>query len=220
MKFKLLIPIACVGLLICLAACGAETNPPAASKDNTATPSNDISSPATEPSDAEPSEPAAEALPDVNGIPGSYMGDVMAALKEKGSLPIGAISRADGREGFYTSSTITESTTGVTFSYNISCDEDYQIFAAIFDISGGELYNTPEFKNLAASFLAYCSSLNYDTADASTTQAWVNDNFDDIANAPETTVGDATFRLETFADTYSLIAEVSDYNEQSANLSS
>lgn len=215
---------AALTLFLSVAGCGTSGDSPAASDTQVIAPVTDSDKPVksgeTDTKDATPPEPetapAEVKTTEIIGIPGSYMGDVTAALKQTSDLPIGAISPAAGRDGYYTSSMVNIPELGITFDYSISCDTEYQITLAMFNFTGDA--GDSDYRNLGKSFLSYCSSLYYDTSDADAAQAWVSGNFENIADAPETTIGDAYFRMENTGDIFTLIVKVKDYDEQSSAL--
>lgn len=215
-----------LALLLSIVGCGSSDNSTAATDVHSSPPITDTDEASkSDKSDVQNATPAGadteptEASPtEIIGIPGSYMGDVTAALKQTSNLPIGAISPASGRDGYYTISMINIPELGISFDYSISCDTEYQITLAMFNYTGDT--GDSEYRDLGKGFLSYCSSLYYDTADADAAQAWVADNFGNIADAPETTIGDAYFRMENTGDIFTLIVKVADYDEQSANLAS
>lgn len=131
------------------------------------------------------------------GIPGSNAADIRIGLEDAGGIPKGEIEDAadTSLSTKYCSSSTEIAGTGVSLSYNLSLDADEAITMAVFSVVSYQVAADEDLLEFAKSYLSYCASMPYDTADSASAQEWVTTNLADYANSPKTTIGDATFKL-------------------------
>lgn len=131
------------------------------------------------------------------GIPGSSAADILIGLEEAGGIPKGEISKAaDISLNAKTCSSSTEiEGAGVSLSYHLSLDEKESITTALFSVISYQVATNEDLLEFAKSYLSYCASMPYDTADSASAQEWVKANIPNYMDAPQTTIGDATFTL-------------------------
>lgn len=131
------------------------------------------------------------------GIPGSNAADIRIGLKDTGGIPKGEISDAadTSLSAKYCTSSTEIAGAGVSLSYNLSLDADEAITTAVFSVISYQVAANEDLLEFAKSYLSYCASMPYDTADSASAQEWVKTNLADYANSPKTTIGDATFKL-------------------------
>lgn len=131
------------------------------------------------------------------GIPGSNAADIRIGLEDAGGIPKGEIEDAadTSLSAKRCSSSADIAGTGVSMSYNLSLDADESITMAVFSVVSYQVAADEDLLEFAKSYLSYCASMPYDTADSPSAQEWVKTNLADYANSPKTTIGDATFKL-------------------------
>lgn len=131
------------------------------------------------------------------GIPGSNAADIRIGLEDTGGIPKGEISDAadTSLSAKYCSSSTEIAGAGVSLAYNLSLDADEAITTAVFSVVSYQVAADEDLLEFAKSYLSYCASMPYDTADSASAQEWVAANLSDYANSPKTTIGDATFKL-------------------------
>ena len=173
-----------------LSACGTPPTVPASSQN---TPVSSVlessSTSSTESSTPESSSEIESSEPENNGpvgIKGSHITDIMLGLEQTGAeipKPELKASKDQSISAHYCSSSAKNEVLGVTFSYNLSADKDFQLISGTFDVSTDFLVDNTTFLDVAASYLGFCSTMPCDAVSGALegiARDWVEITLEDI----------------------------------------
>ena len=186
---KLLLGIILSSLL--LAGCSNSEQQTSSNSSTQSTTSSSESS-ATSEASSETKEPKSTV-----GILGSNITDVRMGLNDVIGMPEGSISptRSSVNGVFMTSSNFDLPDGSLSLDYALTCDADYQITTGVIGLTSYGTASDEYILNFAKSYLGYCITLPYNSADADVARQWLDDNILNYASQPKTTIGDATFSL-------------------------
>ena len=130
-------------------------------------------------------------------IKGSSVTDLKLNLKKWGFSDANPDSTESGDDMLYHSSA-TDPDTGAGLDYSITSSYDFTVKSATFTIANTQNASTSSFYKLASSFLGYCSTIPYDSAQPEKAKKWIEDNISGASNSGKSitcTIGDAKFAL-------------------------
>lgn len=173
-------------LLLC-AGCGEAQN--VTPSDATVAPSaTDTAAPSTLAPEAEPTATPslADEMPILSGL---EIVDITLSIKNACGMPEGKWTSSDdaSKQKEVTSSCTVSN--GCNLAYTIHADWNAQVSHVMFDVYNDSL-SAEDFAAYAASYLGFCATVPYDTAQASDARAWVEEN---IATAMGGETVEATF---------------------------
>lgn len=179
--------ILAIAVVFTLSACGETTPPPAPQS------SSDSSAPTSEMDSAnDTAKPV--------GLAGSHGTDIRMSLTGFGLEEATISSAPEEAQSVYAyscSTSYADEALGVSYDYALTMDGDYQIIGATFGIWNDGLISNDDFISAAKTYLGYCATTPYGSADASTARPWAEDNSTAAIGGDEvfTTIGDAKFEL-------------------------
>lgn len=130
-------------------------------------------------------------------IKGSSATDIKLNLEKWGFSNANPDTTESGDDMLYHSSA-TDPDTGASLDYSIIASYDFTVKSATFTITNTKNKSQSSFYKLAASFLGYCSTMPYDSAQPEKAKKWIENNISAASKSgkPITcTLGDAKFVL-------------------------